>query len=156
MVNQVSPQLQNHIYQVNQVLQRYLHKDVRIRLFLGNPETGEQWLEEYDIQGYVGKSCGSQPIFILLNNRRSDGGPAISVSSVIRITVDKRNVFQVSNYRKPQLAIQPCDIKANGFHYTHGVYHKKLNGTVENVANFTSEDKAKYYIEFQHGIRNKI
>lgn len=158
MVNQLNPQMQNHVNQVTQVLQNYVRKNVRVRLFLGDPATGEQWLEEHNIQGYVisikGSAPNFEPTYYLLDNRRSNAGIGIRPTMVIRITVDKTDVFRVPNYHLPQLVVQPAVRKVKGV--THSVYHKKLNGEVEFAMNFTSEEKAKHYIKFQHGLRNKI
>lgn len=57
----------------------------RVRLFLGDPETGKDWNEENDVTGMIGRSTGDHPILILVNNRRSLGGPAILTAHVVKI-----------------------------------------------------------------------
>ena len=62
--------------------------DRRVRLFLGDPETGRDWGEENDVTGYVGRSTGPSKVPLLLATRRSMGGGAILVDCVLRMLVD--------------------------------------------------------------------
>ncbi|MGO9443465.1 MAG: hypothetical protein ACLPXB_01670 [Thiobacillaceae bacterium] len=43
--------------------------DQKLRLFFGNRETGQCWLEENDVLGFIGRSMGPMRIPILLANR---------------------------------------------------------------------------------------
>lgn len=74
----------------------------RIRLVYGDVATGKSWGEEHDVEGYVGRSTGDQPIPILLHNSRSSGGGAILDHCIVRILkTDGRVLYQHPTY-------QPC------------------------------------------------
>ena len=61
-----------------------LHR-TRLHISLGDPETGLDWLEEFDTCGYVGRSMGPIKVPLLLANRLSTGGGAILDHCVVRI-----------------------------------------------------------------------
>lgn len=50
---------------------------LRIRMSLGNKDTGRDWLESEDVTGWISRSCGPVKAPILLAKRSSTGGPAI-------------------------------------------------------------------------------
>ena len=76
------------------ILNSYLHTKQRIRLFYGITETGEDWCDIYDTIGYVGRSCGSIKIPLLLNNARSIGGGGILDNCIVKITINKQVVYK--------------------------------------------------------------
>jgi hypothetical protein len=55
---------------------RQFGRRLRLRLFLGDPETGRDWGEEYDVIGYIGRSGGHIKIPLLLPNATSVYGGA--------------------------------------------------------------------------------
>lgn len=57
----------------------------RIRVFLGDPDTGLDWNEENDVTGYVGRSTGSKPILLLIPNVRSLGGGALLTAHILKL-----------------------------------------------------------------------
>ena len=76
-------------------------KRQKIRIFLGSKETGKDWMEAYDIIGYVGKSCGKVSVPLLLIRKDSTGGCAISDNCIVKITIDKKVVYKHPNYHCP-------------------------------------------------------
>jgi len=66
----------------------------RIRIFYGNSDTGSDWMEQCDIMGIVRKSTGQNPIYILIHNKKSSGGGAILTKNIVKITVNKKTVYQ--------------------------------------------------------------
>lgn len=65
-----------------------LHRQVRLerlRLSYGDAKTGKDWLEEADVEGYIGRSTGTVKIPLLIANRRSTGGPEILDHCIVRI-----------------------------------------------------------------------
>jgi hypothetical protein len=76
-------------------------RDVRVRLFLGDPTTGRDWGEENDVTGYVGRSTGPTKVPLLLATRRSMGGGAILVENVLRMLVDERETYRHPLYTAP-------------------------------------------------------
>lgn len=128
------------------ILLRYMHDmNVRIRLFYGDTKTGKDWCEEYDTMGYVGGSTGKVKIPILINNRKSWGGGAILTGSIVRITIDKKDV-----YRHPKYHIGKVELKPSG--YADVPYGVWIDG--KNHANFKTPIQAQKWAEFIKGNTN--
>ena len=135
----------------NQVVQRVItsayHSKQRLRIVLGDVETGEDWLEEHDTIGTIGRSNGAIKKPLLINNSRSIGGCAILTSCILKIVdvKNKRVLYEASNYEKPIL------VKCASTHneYMYDVYQVK-NGNNVLHARFKTEKRADNYIEFMH------
>lgn len=123
----------------------------RIRVFYGNSITGKDWCEENDVIGYVGRSTGSIKIPLLIKNINSSGGGGILDHCIVKITEDKKVLYQHPNYHIGELEVTevPEHLKLQG--YTHSV---KRDGIT--IANFKTEKKARNYIAFLKGERNRI
>lgn len=127
----------------------------RVRLFFGNLETGQDWLEENDVCGTIGRSMGPLKVPLLIANHRSMGGGAILTDSIVRILVHGRETYRHPKYQPPTFTITPIGetetcggtlLKQDG--YTHGV---DANG--ERHANFKSLAKAVRWVKFMRGER---
>ena len=70
----------------------------RIRLFLGDQETGEDWGEDCDIMGYIGRTTGTRKIPILVYSKRCTGGGAIFTDSIVKITFNRKVLYQHPKY----------------------------------------------------------
>lgn len=57
----------------------------RVRICLGDPDTGEDWNEENDVTGYIGRSTGIKPCLLLIPNARSTGGGALLTARIVRL-----------------------------------------------------------------------
>lgn len=125
---------------VVEVLERARRMDTRIRVYYGDPETGRDWMEEWDNTGYVSRSTGIKPIYILVHNRRSMGGGAISTRCILRITTsaEGRELYRHPKYQRPDLTLQEC-AEIDG--YTWEVLRDG-----ETHARFSSRAKAEAYI----------
>lgn len=126
---------------VKQVLTSCYNRKNRIRIVYGDVNTGISWLDDYEVLGYVGKSTGTKPIPLLINNSRSFGGGSILTSSILKI-VDiqtKQVLFQHENYVMPVLTKE----LSSHNDYLYDVIH---NG--ELVARFKTEKQANNYIDF--------
>jgi len=88
--------------QVIDILQWAKDNDVRIRIYYGDTETGEDWSEEYDVNGYVGRSNGSIKIPLLIHNKKSYGGGGILTGSIVGIEFANRKeggvIYKNQNY----------------------------------------------------------
>lgn len=74
-------------------------RGVRIHVHHGDLETGKDWLEEFSVQGYVGRTGGSIKAPLLVHNSRSMGGHIISGSVVkVRETKSGRVLYQHPKY----------------------------------------------------------
>lgn len=119
------------------ILLTYMGSKQRIRLFYGDSKTGRDYGETYDVMGYIGRSTGQVKIPLLINNSRSMGGMGILTGSIVRITVDKRNIYVHPKYK--------CDVTVKG----KDVY---LNGKL-HISSPTI-DKAKKAADFLSGRAN--
>jgi hypothetical protein len=127
----------------------------RVRIFVGDLETGTQWLEDWHVIGRIGRSAGNVKIPLLINNRRSHGGdPLNNVIRVVDVT-SGQDLYRAENYRLPVLTEYELDKPlhtSDGYTLTHGVKLGRLSdGNV--VARFTSKAKAQAWIGWQHGER---
>ena len=124
---------------INILLDAMKHKD-RIRVFFGDAESGEDWCETFDTMGTIGLSQGPAKVPLLIHSIRSMGGDAISTDSIVKITRNKKVIYQHPNYN--------CDIKIDGDYIVDD------NG--ENISHFWTKDenKRKRFFEFLKGTRN--
>lgn len=115
----------------------------RIRLVYGDPSTGEDWLQEYDVIGMVGRSTGTKQIPLLINNSRSTGGGAILDHRILKIVdvKSKRVLYQHEKYIMPEFTIQYGTSAGHGYNYA-----VLCNNIVH--ANFKTEKQAQNYIDF--------
>lgn len=84
---------------------------IRLHISLGDtegPNTGRDWLEEFDIHGYIGRAMGPVKVPLLIANRRSTGGSAILDHCIVRIRTSSggRVLWQHSQYHHGLLEIQ--------------------------------------------------
>lgn len=118
-----------------------LHKTRdRVRIVYGDPITGKDWLEEYDVMGRIGRSTGQKPIALLVNNERSMGGGAILTANILKIVLvdNKKVLYQHEKYEEPVFEI--------GFLSITGQYSVSVGGKVQ--ANFKTQEAATKYIDF--------
>ena len=127
---------------VRQVLTSCHNRNNRIRIVYGDVVTGEDWLEEYEVFGYVGKSTGVRPIPLLINNSRSFGGGSILTDVTLKIvdTQTKLVLYQNENYVMPVLTKEISGHKEY-------LYEVISNGEIV-VARFKTEKQANNYIDF--------
>ena len=83
------------------ILNSAMHnRSQKIRIFYGDTETGRDWNESYDIFGFIGRSTGSVKIPLILHSRRSTGGSGILEHCIVRITIDKVDVYRHPSYHR--------------------------------------------------------
>jgi hypothetical protein len=94
---------------VVQVLERARQNRTRIHVSFGDAASGLDWLEEWDITGYVGRSMGPIKVPLLIANRRSLGGGAILDHCIVRIreSAGGRILYRHPTYHYGTLAIRP-------------------------------------------------
>jgi len=90
--------------EVIDVLETARRHRIRIQISYGDVETGRDWLEEYDIRGYVSRSTGV-PIPILLANTQSMEGGGILDQCIVRILKLSNGdvLYQHPNYHTGEL-----------------------------------------------------
>lgn len=91
------------------VLERARQNRTRIHISYGDAASGLDWLEEYDIAGYLGRSMGPVKVPLLIANRRSMGGGAMLDHCIVRIreSAGGRILYQHPAYHFGNLAIRP-------------------------------------------------
>jgi len=111
----------------------------RIRFWYGDWRTGKCWNDENDICGYIGRSCGTEKIPILLNKRNSTGGGGILTDCILKIVDTKTKAVL---YEHP-LFVQPLfsNVGVNVF----------CNG--ERFGSNKTEQLAKRFCDFMNGKR---
>lgn len=131
-----------------ELLEYYRNSGDRVRLFYGDTATGRDWGEEYDTMGYIRRSSGKIKIPILLHNSRSRYGGAILDHCIVKLTVGGRVTYCHPDYNQPVYTIgNPPDGVPDS--YRAGVF---ADG--DNVANFTTVEKATRWVDFMTGERN--
>lgn len=124
----------------------------RVRVFYGDTQTGESWLDEYDTMGTIGRSTGQIKIPLLIKNANSTGGGAILDHCIIRIVDlgNKYDLYKHPNFHVGEFKVRKVDMTAHDKHYTAGVYHNKKG----NLANFEKMEQAERWVKFISGERN--
>jgi len=98
--------------EVVRILESARTNRTRLHVSLGEtdgPNEGNDWLEENDVYGFIGRSTGSIKIPLLIHNRRSLGGLGLLDHCIVRIrhTTGRRAViWQHVNYRHGQIQIR--------------------------------------------------
>ena len=136
--------------EVIRILENARVNKTRVRLFFGDTSSGQDWLEEYDTIGYVGRSCGEIKIPILLKNERSSGGGGILTHCIVRITIDKKDVYKNGKYVIPTLEVRE-NTDEYAKEYPFIVFSVDKNSL---IARFSNEEKAKHYVAYLRGERN--
>lgn len=116
--------------EVIRVLESVRHTDQRIKIYLGDRETGRDWMEEDGKVGKVGRSSGPVKIPILLRTINSDGGGAILEDCIVKIKTSpattERVLYQHPKYHQPEIVITEKGLPDNP-DYTHTL---TINGEV--------------------------
>ena len=68
-----------------QILENLRNSRARVRIYLGDRNTGRDWEESSDVFGAVGRSTGRIKIPILVNNARSFGGGALLDNCIVKL-----------------------------------------------------------------------
>lgn len=109
-----------------------INTHTRVKIYFGDPQTGRDYCEEFDITGTIGRTIGPIHMPILLNNSRSMGGGIISTNIIVKIkeTRTGRVLYQHPNYMPPVINIVPSDMPE----YTHNtVVNGELYGRHKSV-----------------------
>lgn len=101
---------------ITDLLERLSTRDCRYRIHYGNTETGRDWMDEWEVEGYVRRSMGPSKVLLIVHNRRSMGGGAILIDRIVRIRHTTRG---------------------NGNLYLHPLYHTGFECVRNNPSNGT-------------------
>lgn len=140
---------------VNRELMETVHKCYtehrRIRIWLGDTETGKAWNEEYNVTGYVGLSRGKVKVPLLINNVRSCSGFPVLVHCLVRIDdiKSRKTLWKTDNFHVEEMTI--LTIRENSDKAT--LYTWEVWQSGNNIANFKKKDQAERYVAFLKGER---
>lgn len=81
---------------------RASNRSTRLRFCFGDVDTGRDWGEVNDIEGYIGRSTGSIKIPLLIKTVNSSGGGALLDHCIVRIERKERGDKSYTEvYRHP-------------------------------------------------------
>ena len=116
--------------EVIKVLESLRGKSQRVKIYLGDQETGRDWMEESDKIGKVGRSSGPIKIPLLLRMYLSQGGGAILDDCIVKIVTSPastaRVLYQHPKYHQPEIVITNEGLEGKP-EYTHTV---KIGGEI--------------------------
>jgi len=100
-----------------------ISKEIKIKVFLGDPKTGENWNEEHDTIGTIGKSTGTikRPLLVPI---RAYGGSALMTDRVVAIYTlkDRHNtrkcLYKCDKFKFSNIVIQEGNLPE----YPYSVY----------------------------------
>jgi len=127
--------------EVVRVLENARLNRTRLHISLGEtegPQAGRDWLEEWDVAGYVGRSIGPVKVPLLVANRRSLGGGAILDHAIVRIRTSSggRVLWQHPAYHHGSLEIrqkaQPVELPDNRVLTVDVFRDQELHASFEN------------------------
>jgi hypothetical protein len=108
-------------------------RDIRVQLYYGDTKTGQDWHEENDTRGTIGRSTGIHKIPLLIHNTRSLGGGPVLDHCIVKIKETKTGtvLYQHQLYKAPVIDIKPCTMEGYQFE-TH--VNGKLYGRHKTLA----------------------
>lgn len=129
---------------VRKVIEKYRKSGDKLRIYYGDVETGRDWLDEFEIIGFVGRSSGLMKIPLLMDD--GIGGSGMLEHCIVKMQDGNtgRVLYQNPNYHQPEFAIRNCEKNEHG--HTHEV---TANGEVH--ARFRSFGKAAAWVAFMTG-----
>jgi hypothetical protein len=133
------------VEEVKAILESLCHSEKWLRLYYGDKESGLCWGDEFNTMGYIGRSTGTKPVMLLVNNKRSLGGPGILTACIIKITYHGRVLYQHPTFHNKNYEIQSSTTEV----YLSAVYADNVI-----VAQFKRPGQAEKWIDFMTGARD--
>jgi hypothetical protein len=128
------------------VLENHRRNQRKIRLFYGNSQTGQCWLDEYDVVGCIGRSTG--PIKVPLLIPPGDiGGPALLDHCLIRIDSPRKVLYQHDRFHVGEVTLVQGRFKRLPWEVF-------VDQALQ--ACFQAKRAAEHYIDFLQGKRFKL
>ena len=129
--------------QVMKVLETCRRSGRKLRLVLGDTDTGESWLDEYDVVGTIGRSAGSLKVPLLVEAGEAGGGAILTACILAVIDWHSgRWLFKHAAYKHPDL-----DVRATG----DAKRPWMVNRAQQEIARFGDIGKAGAYVAFMRG-----
>lgn len=124
----------------------------RLRIFSGSPETGRDWMEEFDTIGTIGRSMGPMKSPLLIAEGEC-GGPALLTHCIVRIVnlSTGEEMYRHPKYHTPKMELTEAASYDKVEGYTHSVKVESKEGVMETHANFKSQAEAAHWLAFISG-----
>lgn len=124
-------------------------KDYRVRLFLGDRNTGEAWSEEHDVTGTISRSMGPVKAPLLMARSNSIGGGAILDHCVVGVLTRTGERLRWL-YKHPTIDFGQWTYHSEDVHSGERAQARR-NGTLH--AQFDTLQQAVRYCDFMTGKR---
>lgn len=123
----------------------------RVRIFFGDVATGKSWLEENDIEGYIGRSTGTVKVPLLIHNSRSIGG--IIDHCIIRIIKTKSKMLLYNNpkFHTAKLEVKECKLPLEQVNGKMEFYLAEVYADGNVHARFRTVEKAQRWVKKMQG-----
>lgn len=144
---------------VQDILEGYRRSRRLIRIFYGDPKSGCDWMQEYDMVGQIGRSTGVMKIPLLIPDGEHAGPGLLDACVVCMIDVaSRREIYKHNNFHQPVIEIRSLEseeepgktsehpVPLTSLGYTHGVW---VAGNKH--ANFKSYGQAAQWVAFMTG-----
>lgn len=95
--------------QIKDILEEAIKKNLWVRLFYGNKNTGLDWCKIEGLSGYIKKADSIQDIYLIVNDNKS----TVIDDDIVKIIMDKSLVYIHDNYHLPE------DFNTNDFFKGH-------------------------------------
>jgi hypothetical protein len=125
------------------LLERLRHQRRKIRLYYGDPVTGQSWLDEHDVIGWIGRSTGSIKVPLLIEPGER-GGPALLDHCIVRIDSPRHVLYQHESFCVGEVRLVQGTLKRQRWEVW-------INDTVQ--ARFHTKIQAQHYRDFIQGRR---
>jgi hypothetical protein len=115
----------------------------KVRLFYGDPKTGQSWFDEHDVIGRIGRSTGPIKVPLLIEPGEI-GGPALLDQCIIRIDSPRKTLYQHEQFRVGEFTLVRSQLKRHPW-----------TVLIDQILQARFEDKrqAQRYVEFLQGTR---
>jgi len=131
-------------------LEKARESGARVRLWIGDRETGANWFDEWHVSGTVGRSMGPIKIPLLISSTRSHGGPAILCDCIVCLQVNGCEVYRHPKFSMPGYSIRlSADPKLAQCPWECEL----TEGESSHLARFKTKLSAQRYAQFMRGER---
>lgn len=137
---------------VQRILEDARKSNDKMRIFMGDTETGRDWMDEYDTIGRIGRSMGPMKSPLLVADGEY-GGPALLTHCIVRIIniTTGEECYRHPKYHTPKMELSEAAHYDVVDGYTHCVKVESKDGVMETHANFKSQAEAAHWLAFMSG-----
>lgn len=153
--------------EVRRALEKARTHGLMVRLMLGDPETGEVWLEENDVVGFIGRSTGTQKVPLMVEALlrgpteivSTHGGPQLLDHCILRIIncSTGHDLYRHPKLQLPQLTLFPYKMPQRKMTTQERKSYEKLKWeTDDGGAAFATFEEGLEYVAFMQGVKTHM